>query len=86
MFVTGNGNNDPHYANPAYDKLIEKAKICADKEERMELMHQAEDIIMKEESVVAPIFFFVQTYMQDENLTGWYYTPLGHFFFGTAHK
>ena len=86
MFVSGEANNDSHYANPAYDVLIEKAKNCADKEERMELMHQAEDIIMEEDSVVAPIFFYVQTYMQDDELTGWYYTPLGYFFFGTAHK
>ena len=85
MFLTGGGNNDPQYANPEYDQLIGKAKNCASNEDRMQLMHDAEAFIM-DQAVVAPIYYYVQPYMQDENLTGWYYTPLGFFFFNAAHK
>ena len=85
MFVTGGGNNDPQYANPEYDELIGKTKKTANNEERMQLMHDAEKFIM-DQSVVAPIYYYVQPYMADENLKDWYYTPLGFFFFSGAHK
>ena len=85
MFVTGGGNNDPQYANPEYDALIGQAKNTGSNEERMKLMHDAETHVM-EQSVVAPIYYYVQPYMENEDLTGWYYTPLGFFFFGGAHK
>ncbi len=86
MWVTGGGNNDAQYTNPDYDALIKAAKATSDANERMELMHQAEDILIGEESVLAPIYFYVQTYMMQENVEGMYYTPLGYFFFGTATK
>jgi len=85
MWVTGGGNNDAQYNNPKYDELIAAAKRTKDVEERMKLLHQAEDILMKD-SVVAPIYFYTQPYMANEKLKGWYYSPLGYFFFGYAYK
>ena len=84
MWVTGGGNNDAQYANPAYDELIGKAKASSDNAERMQIMHDAEDLLIGEEKVLAPLYFYVQTYMDAEGLEGWYYTPLGYFFFGNA--
>jgi len=51
----------------------------------MQAMHDAEDILMTEH-VVAPIFFYTQPYMVSDEMKGWYYTPLGYFFFSYASK
>lgn len=85
MWVTGGGNNDAQYKNPAYDALIMQAKTSSDQAVRMQAMHDAEDILLGE-SVVAPIYFYTQPYMVSDDLKGWYYSPLGYFFFTYATK
>ena len=85
MWITGGGNNDAQYKNPEYDALITQAKSSPEAEVRMQAMHDAEDILLGEH-VVAPIFFYTQPYMANEDLKGWYYTPLGYFFFAYSYK
>jgi oligopeptide transport system substrate-binding protein len=85
MWVTGGGNNDAQYENPAYDSLIKTAKTSSDPAVRMKAMHDAEDILMGE-SVVAPIYYYTVPYMVSDDLKGWYYSPLGYFFFSYASK
>ena len=80
QFITGGGNNDSQYSNPEFDALIAKAKTTDDQTERFKAMHQAEDVLFKE-SVVAPIYFYTQPYMQAPNVKGMYASPLGYFFF-----
>lgn len=82
MWLTGGGNNDAKYENPEYDKLIKEAKATADQGKRMELMHKAEDILIKDDGVVAPIYFYTSTDMLKPNVKGLYYVPLGFYFFG----
>ncbi len=85
MWITGGGNNDAQYANPEFDDLISQAKATDDAAERMQLMHEAEDILIGEDYVLCPLYFYTQHYMLDENIKGMYYTPLGYFFFGYTH-
>ena len=82
MWVTGGGNNDAQYSNPDYDKLIEQAKAESDPAARMKLLHQAEDILVGQDYVVDPLYFYTQKYMLRDGIEGMYYTPLGYFFFG----
>ena len=82
MWYTDGGNNDAQYSNPEYDALIDAAKATSVQSERMEAFHQAEDILMGQDSVHAPIYFYTQKYMLDDSVSGMYYTPLGYFFFG----
>lgn len=86
LWRTGSGNNDAQYSNPDYDALIDAAKAAADPAERMELLHQAEDLLMGEDWVLGPIYFYTQTYLLDPSLDGVYYTPLGNFFFGEVTR
>ena len=81
MWVTGGGNNDAQYSNPKYDELIAAAKLSTDPAERMDLMHQAEDLLMGEDGVLGPIYFYTQKYMVSDRIDGMFYTPLGYFFF-----
>ena len=85
MWVTEGGNNFAHYSNTEYDALIVNAKSSNNPAVRMQAMHDAEDILMGE-NVVAPIYFNTQPYMVADSLKGWYYSPLGYFFFSYASK
>ena len=82
MWVTGGGNNDAHYSNLDYDNLISQAKAESDPAARMKLLHQAEDILVGQDYVVDPLYFYTQKYMLRDGIEGMYYTPLGYFFFG----
>lgn len=82
MWYTGGGNNDAQYSNPDYDAQIDAAKATSDPAERMTAFHAAEDILIGQDSVLAPIYFYTQPYMLKEDIQGMYYTPLGFFFFG----
>ena len=82
MWYTDGGNNDAQYSNPEYDAQIDAAKATTNQEERMAAFHAAEDILIEQDSVLAPIYFYTQPYMLADDIQGMYYTPLGYFFFG----
>ncbi len=81
MWLTGGGNNDAQYSNAEYDAKIQAAKASTDPAERMQLMHDAEDIIIGQDYALCPLYFYTQKYMLADGITGMYYTPLGYFFF-----
>ncbi len=86
IWHTENGNNLAHYSSAAFDAAIEAAAKTSDVDERMTQFHKAEDILIGEDWVVAPIFFDTHRYMMAEGYTGAYYTPIGFFFFGNITK
>ncbi len=86
MWYTDGGNNDAQYSNPDYDAQIDAAKATSVQEERMKAFHAAEDILIGQDNVLAPIYFYTQTYMLNPDINGMYYTPLGYFFFGYTSK
>ena len=81
MWLTGGGNNDAQYSNATYDAKIQEAKASTDPAQRMQLMHEAENILIEEDWVVNPLYFYTQKYMLADGIQGMYYTPLGYFFF-----
>ena len=81
MWLTGGGNNDAQYSNPTSDAKIAEAKAATDPAQRMQLMHEAEDILLEQDWVVNPLYFYTQKYMLADGIQGMYYTPLGYFFF-----
>ena len=86
MWYTDGGNNDAQYSNPDYDAAIDAAKATSDPAERMKAFHEAEDLLIGQDSVLAPIYFYTQPYMLNPDIDGMYYTPLGYFFFGYTTK
>ncbi|MHB1452939.1 MAG: peptide ABC transporter substrate-binding protein [Saccharofermentanales bacterium] len=80
MWTTGGGNNDAQWSNAAYDKLISDVKSSNDSAERFTKMHEAEDIIFAE-SMLAPIYYYVDLYLMSEKLEGAYSSPLGYKYF-----
>lgn len=81
LFLSKSGNNDPKFKNPDYDKLIADTKATGDQSVRLSNMHKAEDML-KDGAVLAPIYYYTNPYLMNPNLKGWYYTPMGFFFFG----
>lgn len=76
MWVTGGGNNDAQWSNEEYDALITKIKTETDAKERFKMMHQAEDIIFAE-SMLCPIYYYVDIYLLNQKVEDFYASPLG---------
>ncbi len=80
MWITGGGNNDAQWSNAKYDELISRIKKSSDQTERFKLMHEAEDIIF-EESMLCPIYYYVDLYLINQKIDGFWSSPLGYKYF-----
>lgn len=94
IFTSDSGNNDMQLgkgsssAAPAwseYDELISEIRTTTDFAGRVDLMHQAEDMLMDTWAVV-PIYYYNDIYMQKSNVTGTYATVFGMKYFMYATK
>lgn len=75
LFVSHDGNNDSHWANEEYDKLIASTKTESDLDKRYELFHQAEDI-MKDEMACIPVYFYTNKYLLDTSKYSGFFTDV----------
>ncbi|MBK5253219.1 MAG: peptide ABC transporter substrate-binding protein [Peptostreptococcaceae bacterium] len=82
MFTTGNGNNDAQYANTEYDNRIDAINAELDPEARMDFLHEAEEQLIGEDVVVAPIYGYTHKYLVSEEITGIYANLFETVFFG----
>lgn len=55
-----NGNNDTGWENDEYKKLIEDSRKEADEDKRIEILKEAETILMDEMPII-PVYFYVNT-------------------------
>lgn len=83
LFTTDSGNNDmqlgkgdkPSDSAPDwtdYNKLIKEIRTTADFSKRVDLMHQAEDMLM-DTGAVMPIYYYNDIYMLKSNIKGIYH-------------
>ena len=63
-FVTGNGNNDAAYSNPAFDRLMEQAANELNPAKRMAILREAE-VVMLSDQPIAPIYQYVKMHVFD---------------------
>ena len=95
IFTSDSGNNDmqlgkgtPVSSSPdwtAYDALIGQIRTTTDFAARVDLMHQAEDMLMDTWAVI-PIYYYNDVYMQKANVAGVYATVYGMKYFMYATK
>ena len=87
MWITGGGNNDAQWSNAEYDAVIKEIKATTDPQKRFELMHKAEDIIFADK-MLCPIYYYVDIFMLNPKVEGFYSSPLGYkyFMYSTATK
>ncbi len=65
LYRTGNSNNDRNYSNPAFDDLMAQADRELDATKRMELLEQADAMMVNEEVPILPLYHQVTLYMYD---------------------
>lgn len=70
MWTTGNGNNDSGYANPEYDALIKQAAVEQDAAKRNDLFAQAEKMLVEEDMVIAPLYYYTNVSLTKPYLKG----------------
>ena len=69
MFVTHGTNNETNWGNTDYDHLIAQAGEEKDVERRLEILHQAERILMDELPII-PIYFYRSINMVQDCVEG----------------
>lgn len=93
MFTSDSGNNDPQFGGGSdgvksdsapdwaeYDALIDEIRTTTDFAKRVDLMHQAEDMLMSTYAVI-PIYYYNDVYMCKSNVTGIFSTVFGMKYF-----
>jgi len=77
MFVTDGGNNQTGWSNKEYDRLIALAARTQDLDERLEVFHKAEKILI-DESPILPIYTYVKKSLRSSDVKGYYSNILDH--------
>ncbi len=71
MFVTGGVQNQTGWANPKFDEFIAKINEEADSKKRLQLIHKAESLLLKEAPVI-PLYVYSQPYLLQPRIIGFY--------------
>jgi oligopeptide transport system substrate-binding protein len=66
---TGDGNNDRKYSNPAFDALLDKADHERDRLKRLDILSEAERMLVEDELPVMPIFRYSNFFLFDAHKT-----------------
>ncbi|MFA5570669.1 MAG: peptide ABC transporter substrate-binding protein [Sphaerochaetaceae bacterium] len=72
MFVTGTAMNGGKYSNPMYDLLIREAATLSGAD-RLEVLKQAEDILINQDFAVMPMYYYTTNNMIDTTKWGGWY-------------
>ena len=70
IFTSSNGNNDTGWASLQYDALINRARLAQSDETRMNLLQQAEELLLADMPVI-PIYWYTRVYLKDPRVRGW---------------
>ncbi|MNN39892.1 Oligopeptide-binding protein OppA precursor [compost metagenome] len=70
MWVTNGGNNDTGFSNAEYDKLIAEARTTEDNAKRNENFKKAEEILIKDNTVLMPIYYYTNVSVEKPYLKG----------------
>ncbi|MCL4221665.1 MAG: peptide ABC transporter substrate-binding protein [Phycisphaerales bacterium] len=62
---TGDGNNDRKYSSPRFDALLAQARAERDPQKRLDILSQAEQLLVEEDLPQIPIFHYVTIYLFD---------------------
>ncbi|MED4754275.1 peptide ABC transporter substrate-binding protein [Brevibacillus choshinensis] len=63
------GNNDTNWENPKYKELLNQSALEKDPEKRKAILAQAEQILM-DEMPIMPIYFYTDSWVQNDKVTG----------------
>jgi oligopeptide transport system substrate-binding protein len=75
--LKSNATNHTRWENPRYIELLNESSSESDREKRMQLLADAQQILMNE-LPVAPLFFCTFNFVKNEDLLGVYFSDLGY--------
>jgi oligopeptide transport system substrate-binding protein len=67
MFMSNNGNNRTGWKNPRYDELLRQANAQVDRKRRANLLQQAEILLVREETLIIPVYIYAGLEYYDDN-------------------
>jgi oligopeptide transport system substrate-binding protein len=70
LFLSGGGNNRTGWSNAAYDALIGAAAAERDPVRRFEILRHAEELLVRDEAPIAPLYFYVGIQLYDPKRLG----------------
>ena len=76
MFLTGGGNNQTGWSEPAYDKLIARAAATSESAPRFALFQEAEALLL-DQAPIAPLCFGARVHLVHPEVQGWHPSLLG---------
>lgn len=85
VFNSKSGNNDPGFSNAAYDQKLADSKKETDKKQRMRTLHDAEDILMKDYTVI-PLYYYTNVVCMQKGINNVHISSLGFFVFRWAYR
>ncbi len=71
------GNNLGWYSSPAFDEAVNKARTTVDDAQREALFEDAEDILLNQDTAVAPMNWYKGDQVYADNVTGYAQEALG---------
>jgi oligopeptide transport system substrate-binding protein len=77
LFVSDSSFNTQKYSNAQYDKLIGQAKEELDEDKRMDMLLEAEKILVEDDAGTAPMFFDGRARLQKPFITRYVNHPYG---------
>ncbi len=77
VFTTGNPNNYTGWSSPAYDALVREIARMKPGKARAARIVAAQKILLEDETVVVPIYHYVQTHAVSPRVSGFRVSPFG---------
>ena len=77
LFESTSSFNTQKYSNPQYDELIASAREELDENKRMDMLEEAERILVTEDAGTAPMYFQGQARLQKPFITKYVWQPYG---------
>ena len=74
---TSSGNNNTGFSNPEYERLLTASLSAPTPAARVELLQQAEELLLRELPVI-PLYFYSRTYLLQPSVKGWDPNLLDH--------
>lgn len=84
IWTSTSGTNDSGWSSEVYDQLVAKAYMTDDAEARMEAMVEAERLLVEQERVVMPIYYYTSASMTKPYVKDIYLDYKGDLFFNHA--
>lgn len=71
MWTEGNGNNNTGWHSNEFETLLDQAAQKAEAQDRLDMLKQAEDILMQEQPAL-PVSWYSRNYLLQPSVKGWH--------------